>query len=570
MSNQEIRKFRSIWTTLLWIGSLQLVLALLLSFVRPVSDLLERRPEYQEVLAAILAEDFFAATRVPTYLIGSMDARHPAYLDKPTEIKKIPNPDEWKQTAQSFKHAARFVVAVGVFSQESQVWYLFYRQNFPGEKPDQSSFNPKHVRRTFGESRMYGLGLKRGFALGVDVSYLEVQKLHWRSQDRLSLQVLYQNMITPILGLWNDQVPKFDEAQTIARLRAGVARPFLIRLWLVRLGWLPLSLCLILLAALKLFTLQRIFLSGRIKPLQGEIWARYQQQAPIPSFLEFLNSRDLGALEARSVERLRDLRRRLQDEAERRVRQEQIWQERVRQRLREEDLAAGLVAKREQALQREIESLSKTLLELVETSGWDDNLRELYDQANAPGLALTRRKRLLRQALQQAQAKLTVLQLGEQKAVWEPVEDQEEELLQDELAGVPEQQFLTLTATVSERLNITDLIPSDLDAKMVMAIVVSLIQPGTRRSRFGEHYLPGSTLKQATIRWCDRFTTSFDPQSWSRCLKWLTTQNVVMRHSKFRQGRTYSLAAKPQRGRTPNNQELIRRVVQFARESEES
>ena len=108
---------------------------------------------------------------------------------------------------------------------------------------------------------------------------------------------------------------------------------------------------------------------------------------------------------------------------------------------------------------------------------------------------------------------------------------------------------------------INELLPSNVDEMMATTILILLISPGDKSRRFQAKYWRESTLRREVIHHYERILkSSYQPTVFVKTLKWLSSEGAIFTKAKADE-MMYALSAKPGLGKSPDAQEIIRRVV---------
>lgn len=124
-------------------------------------------------------------------------------------------------------------------------------------------------------------------------------------------------------------------------------------------------------------------------------------------------------------------------------------------------------------------------------------------------------------------------------------------------------QYIRLWDRAREMFSVDELLPPDMDAEMAKAILLVLIDPGSRERVFQEKYRPADRLKRDVARYYSRIGIPFRPECFDRTVSRLHADGVLFSKPKTDE-RMYSLTSQPAKGKSIQAQALIRKVVETA------
>jgi hypothetical protein len=176
-----------------------------------------------------------------------------------------------------------------------------------------------------------------------------------------------------------------------------------------------------------------------------------------------------------------------------------------------------------------------------------DEAKALHDAANQAAI-FKEKERLLSAAIE--------AQRAYRRATIEAPEPQAEP---ESVATLPV-QYIRLWDRAREAFSVDDLLPSDMDAEMAKAILLVLIDPGSRERIFQEKYRPADRLKRDVARYYSRIGVPFRPVIFDRTVSRLHDEGILFSKPKTDE-KMYSLTAKPATGKSVQAQTVIRKVI---------
>jgi hypothetical protein len=122
-------------------------------------------------------------------------------------------------------------------------------------------------------------------------------------------------------------------------------------------------------------------------------------------------------------------------------------------------------------------------------------------------------------------------------------------------------QYLRLWERAEEVFSVDGLLPAGMDVEMAKAILLILIDPGSRERIFQKKYRPADRLKKDVMRHYVRIGKPFHPECFDRTVSRLHAEGILFSKPKTDE-KMYSLSSKPAVGKSPQAQAIIRKVVE--------
>jgi hypothetical protein len=122
-------------------------------------------------------------------------------------------------------------------------------------------------------------------------------------------------------------------------------------------------------------------------------------------------------------------------------------------------------------------------------------------------------------------------------------------------------QYVRLWERAEEVFSVDGLLPAAMDVEMAKAILLILIDPGSRERIFQKKYRPADRLKKDVTRHYVRIDRPFRPECFDRTLSRLHAEGILFSKPKTDE-KMYSLSSKPAAGKSSQAQAVIRRVVE--------
>ncbi len=123
-------------------------------------------------------------------------------------------------------------------------------------------------------------------------------------------------------------------------------------------------------------------------------------------------------------------------------------------------------------------------------------------------------------------------------------------------------QYIQLWDRAREVFSVDGLLPPDVDAEMAKAVLLVLIDPGSRERIFQAKYRPADRLKRDVARYYSRIGCRFTPECFDRTVSRLHAEGILFSKPKTDE-KMYALTAKPSVGKSPEAQVLIHNIVQI-------
>lgn len=322
--------------------------------------------------------------------------------------------------------------------------------------------------------------------------------------------------------------------------------------------------------------------------LQRETGGKWQYTVRMRSFLFYPDLEHLqDMMSARFLQIIRDSRaQKLREQKDRDAKRLQQAHEQIDEELREAALRLGDSHKVRKALRKDL-SLSRKRSLLADLAGFaikgpaafresgaDEAklsklvavLAELADgeiceeakvlHGNAKDSLLFKDKeRLLSQAIEAQRAHRRKGVLLQSTATTEGL------VLPQAVGEEAPMQYIRLWDHARNVFQIDDLLPDYMDKEMTKAILLVLIDPGSRERNFQAKYRPEDRLKKDVARYYGRIGTPFTPASFDRTL-WILQGEGVLSTKPKTDVRVYGLTAKSSVGSNLWSRRVIERVVE--------